>query len=143
MSLASIAATMGWGLERTTKRLQLLNGVEPSAVVVAFADDPEPPVAASVKPVEPIDEKPIAPGEGLVLRSFALRYGGHGADCLLADGRRVFTVTGRDAQAPGKRIRVEQVPEADALPRQVEEGEEPQPQPAGFVWRMVKAKADA
>lgn len=143
MSVASIAYTMGWGVDRTTKRLQLLNGCAPEAVVVGFPDDPEPPVAASVKPVQPIEEKPIGLGEGLVLRAFGLRFGGHGADCLLADGRRVFTVTGRDRIEPGKRIRVEQVPVADALPPQVEEGAEAAPTPTGFVWRMVKAKADA
>jgi len=144
MSTAAIAATMGWGLERATKRLQDLNGgAEPGeAVVVAFA--PAAP-GMSPSPVDALDEKPLGEGEALVLRSFSLRAGGYGADCLLGDGRRVFTVTGRDRQDPTTRIRVEQIEAADVFPPMPAAGEDAEPAApqTGLVWRMARARADA
>ena len=118
MAVASIASVMGWNVTRATRRLDFLNA-EPVAHEAAALDQA---ISPKLRAIAPVSEKPIPEGQGLVLRAFTVHPDGFGADCVLADGRRVFTVTGRDRQDPGSRIQVE---------------------PAGDVWRMVEAAADA
>lgn len=116
MSVASIAQTMGWGLDRTQRRLDFLTrepGERPAEPEAAPACAPAP---------EREMEAAIGAGEGLVLRVFAVHPDGNGADCRIADGRNVFTLTGERRLEPGQRVAVVQ---------------------AGDVWRLAEGRADA
>ena len=116
MSVASIAQTMGWGLDRTQRRLDFLTrqpGERPAEAEAA--PDCAPPPEREV-------EAAIGQGEGLVLRVFAVHPDGNGADCRIADGRNVFTLTGERRLEPGQRVPVVQ---------------------AGDVWRLAEGRADA
>jgi len=108
MSPASIALTMGWSEARTARRLRVLNGALPT--MMGPRPDETPAVADAEPEEEPPedDDTPVEPGQGLVTRAFAVLPSGYGADCRLSDGRRVFTLTGKNRQAPGRRIRVSQ-----------------------------------
>ncbi|MEW6016674.1 MAG: hypothetical protein AB1760_01215 [Pseudomonadota bacterium] len=118
MSVASIAQTMGWGLERTQRRLDFLTrepGERPAEAEAEAAPACAPPAEREV-------EAAIGEGEGLVLRVFAVHPDGNGADCRIADGRNVFTLTGERRLEPGQRVAVVQ---------------------AGDVWRLAEGRADA
>ncbi|MBC7169065.1 hypothetical protein [Phenylobacterium sp.] len=116
MSVASIAQTMGWGLERTQRRLDFLTR-EPSERPA----EPEAAPACAPAPEREM-EAAIGEGEGLVLRVFAVHPDGNGADCRVADGRNVFTLTGERRLEPGQRVAVVQ---------------------AGDVWRLAEGRSDA
>lgn len=116
MSVASIAQTMGWGVDRTQRRLDFLTrepGERPTAAEATPAVAPAPELEV---------EAAIGEGEGLVLRVFAVHPDGNGADCRIADGRNVFTLTGERRLEPGQRVAVVQ---------------------AGNVWRLAEGRADA
>jgi len=110
MSPASIAQTMGWRLARVERRLgelaeaakraaSALSDVGAAAAIVEsrFAAPPEIPAVA---------EKPIAAGQALILRSFAVWGGGHASHGELSDGRRVLIWTGEPKLSPGARPKV-------------------------------------
>lgn len=109
LSPASIALTMGWSEARTARRLRLLNGA-----VCPMSGSGQGAATPPVETPDPEDEPeeddytPVEPGHGLVTRAFAVLPSGFGADCRLSDGRRVFTLTGKERQALGRRIRVAQ-----------------------------------
>lgn len=149
MSPASIARIMGWSPARAAKRLAELapGAARLSRLAQAGA-------VVRPKPVEPIAERPIEAGVGLVLRTFMVWGGRQGAACLLGDGRQVFTVTGRARQDAGARIPVRQVEVGEVFPET--RPSDPDQLAAylaalaaigwgsdGSCWVMVEGRADA
>lgn len=134
MSEPSIAQTMGWRLTRVQKRLAELNDAAARAaqgvrgLAQALADGEERFTAP--KDPAPVADRPIRPGEAMVLRSFQAWGGGHASHVQLSDDRRVLVWIGERRLDPQTRIAVEAMP-ASA------------PRSAEYQWRAAGSAAHA